>query len=162
MLTHHRSCCDDCRPIDRAGGRHDADAGMSGHDDIRIGGCEAGAGLDGHHRQLHDRTVQGFDQIGFFGELINYPVKITAWNDVTVVFKGSANFANSTDSIMGHIDRVTGDVAGVLEDGVVTVSDRGTGQGSVISPLLANVYLHYVFDLWAERWRHRPSRSGRS
>src|SRR6266849_7305268 len=43
----------------------------------------------------------------------------------------------------------------VLEDGVVTVSDRGTGQGSVISPLLANVYLHYVFDLWAERWRRR-------
>ena len=45
--------------------------------------------------------------------------------------------------------------AGVLEDGVVTVSDRGTGQGSVISPLLANIYLHYVFDLWAERWRRR-------
>jgi RNA-directed DNA polymerase len=36
--------------------------------------------------------------------------------------------------------------AGVLEDGTVTVSDRGTGQGSVISPLLANIYLHYVFD----------------
>lgn len=32
---------------------------------------------------------------------------------------------------------------------------RGTGQGSVISPLLANIYLHYVFDLWAERWRQR-------
>jgi RNA-directed DNA polymerase len=47
--------------------------------------------------------------------------------------------------------------AGVLEDGVVTVSDRGTGQGSVISPLLANVYLHYVFDLWAERWRRREA-----
>jgi retron-type reverse transcriptase len=43
--------------------------------------------------------------------------------------------------------------AGILEDEVVTVSDRGTGQGSVASPLLANVYLHYVFDLWAERWR---------
>ena len=47
--------------------------------------------------------------------------------------------------------------AGVLEDGVVTTSDRGTGQGSVISPLLANVYLHSVFDLWAERWRRREA-----
>jgi group II intron reverse transcriptase/maturase len=48
--------------------------------------------------------------------------------------------------------------AGVLEDGVLTVSERGTGQGSVISPLLANVYLHYVFDLWANRWRHREAK----
>jgi RNA-directed DNA polymerase len=47
--------------------------------------------------------------------------------------------------------------AGILEDGVVTVSDRGTGQGSVASPLLANIYLHYVFDLWAERWRRREA-----
>ena len=47
--------------------------------------------------------------------------------------------------------------AGILEDGAVTVSDRGTGQGSVISPLLANIYLHYVFDLWAERWRRREA-----
>ena len=47
--------------------------------------------------------------------------------------------------------------AGVLEDGAVTVSDRGTGQGSVASPLLANIYLHYVFDLWAERWRRRDA-----
>jgi RNA-directed DNA polymerase len=46
---------------------------------------------------------------------------------------------------------------GILEDGVVTVSDRGTGQGSVISPLLANIYLHYVLDLWAERWRRREA-----
>jgi RNA-directed DNA polymerase len=45
--------------------------------------------------------------------------------------------------------------AGVLEDGVVTVSEQGMGQGAVISPLLANVYLHYVLDLWAERWRRR-------
>ena len=47
--------------------------------------------------------------------------------------------------------------AGVLEDGVVMISDRGTGQGSVISPLIANVYLHYVIDLWAERWRRRET-----
>jgi len=47
--------------------------------------------------------------------------------------------------------------AGVLEEGAVTISDKGTGQGSVISPLLANVYLHYVFDLWAERWRRREA-----
>ena len=47
--------------------------------------------------------------------------------------------------------------AGVLEDGAVTISETGTGQGSVISPLLANVYLHYVFDLWAERWRRQEA-----
>ena len=47
--------------------------------------------------------------------------------------------------------------AGILEDEVVTVSAKGTGQGSVASPLLANVYLHYAFDLWAERWRRREA-----
>jgi group II intron reverse transcriptase/maturase len=47
--------------------------------------------------------------------------------------------------------------AGVLEDGEQVVSEKGTGQGSVISPLLANVYLHYVFDLWADRWRRREA-----
>ena len=47
--------------------------------------------------------------------------------------------------------------AGVLEDGVVTVGEMGTGQGSVISPLLANIYMHYVFDLWANRWRQREA-----
>ncbi|SRR6266498_4007569 len=47
--------------------------------------------------------------------------------------------------------------AGILEDGVVTVSERGTGQGAVISPLLANIYLHYALDLWAERWRRREA-----
>jgi RNA-directed DNA polymerase len=48
--------------------------------------------------------------------------------------------------------------AGILEDGVVTVDDTGTGQGSVISPLLANVYMHYCFDLWAKRWRRQEAR----
>ena len=47
--------------------------------------------------------------------------------------------------------------AGVLEDGIVAVSDKGTGQGAVISPLLANIYLHYALDLWAMRWRRRKA-----
>src|SRR3982074_1778165 len=46
---------------------------------------------------------------------------------------------------------------GVLEDGAVTVSGKGTGRGAGISPLLANIYLHYVLDLWAERWRQREA-----
>lgn len=43
--------------------------------------------------------------------------------------------------------------AGVLEEGQWTRSDEGTPQGGVISPLLANIFLHYVFDLWADAWR---------
>ena len=47
--------------------------------------------------------------------------------------------------------------AGVLEDGAWSVSETGTPQGAVASPLLANVYLHYVFDLWAQQWRRREA-----
>ncbi|MDN6887990.1 group II intron reverse transcriptase/maturase [Variovorax sp. CAN2819] len=47
--------------------------------------------------------------------------------------------------------------AGVLEDGNWSVSEKGTPQGAVASPLLANVYLHYVFDLWAQQWRGREA-----
>ena len=47
--------------------------------------------------------------------------------------------------------------AGILEDGVVTIEEKGNGQGSVISFLLANIHLPYVFDLWAERWRRREA-----
>ncbi len=45
--------------------------------------------------------------------------------------------------------------AGVLEEGRRIVSQVGTVQGGSISPLLANVYLHYVFDLWIHQWRQR-------
>ncbi|CAD6561624.1 hypothetical protein LMG28727_07496 [Paraburkholderia kirstenboschensis] len=48
--------------------------------------------------------------------------------------------------------------AGVLEDGKLSVGETGTPQGSVASPLFANVYLHYVFDLWAQRWRRREAK----
>lgn len=47
--------------------------------------------------------------------------------------------------------------AGFLEDGNWSVSEKGTPQGAVASPLLANVYLHYVFDLWAQQWRGREA-----
>ncbi len=43
--------------------------------------------------------------------------------------------------------------AGVLEEGQWTCSEEGTPQGGSASPLLANIYLHYVFDLWVQHWR---------
>lgn len=45
--------------------------------------------------------------------------------------------------------------AGVMEAGQLTDSETGTAQGAAISPLLANVYLHYALDLWAQQWRKR-------
>ncbi len=48
--------------------------------------------------------------------------------------------------------------AGVIEDGERTESEKGSPQGASVSPLLANVYLHYVLDLWADWWRSRHAR----
>jgi retron-type reverse transcriptase len=48
--------------------------------------------------------------------------------------------------------------AGVIEDGEWENTEQGTVQGASVSPLLANVYLHYVFDLWADRWRRHNTR----
>lgn len=48
--------------------------------------------------------------------------------------------------------------AGVLEEGKVVPIEEGTPQGGNVSPLLANIYLHYVLDLWADQWRHRQAK----
>jgi RNA-directed DNA polymerase len=48
--------------------------------------------------------------------------------------------------------------AGVIEEGSWTSLEEGVPQGASASPLLANVYLHYVFDLWADQWRRRHAR----
>lgn len=49
-------------------------------------------------------------------------------------------------------------VAGVIENGEWSRTETGTAQGASASPLLANVYLHYVYDLWADQWRRRNAR----
>jgi RNA-directed DNA polymerase len=48
--------------------------------------------------------------------------------------------------------------AGVLEEGQWRQSEAGTPQGGIISPVLANIYLHYAFDLWVHQWRKRNAR----
>ena len=55
------------------------------------------------------------------------------------------------DRVVRHIQKWLN--AGVMEDGKRVEQEEGTPQGGSISPLLANLYLHYVLDLWAERWR---------
>ncbi|MGQ0641337.1 MAG: group II intron reverse transcriptase/maturase [Gemmatimonadaceae bacterium] len=48
--------------------------------------------------------------------------------------------------------------AGVMEDGAWAATEVGTPQGATVSPLLANLYLHYVFDLWVQQWRRKHVR----
>ena len=47
--------------------------------------------------------------------------------------------------------------AGVIEDGSWSATEQGAPQGATVSPLLANLYLHHVFDLWAQHWRSRQT-----
>jgi len=73
------------------------------------------------------------------------------------------------DWLMRFIDHRIGDkrirrlirkwlTVGAIADGQWIASDQGSPQGAVISPLLANIYLHYVFDLWVEQWRRKQAR----
>jgi hypothetical protein len=59
----------------------------------------------------------------------------------------SRRLSNSTSDMSKRTDELSNQRSRAL-----TVSDRGTGQGSVISLLLANIYLHYPLDLWSVRW----------
>jgi group II intron reverse transcriptase/maturase len=75
----------------------------------------------------------------------------------------------SHEWLLGFLERRIGDrrvlrlirkwlKVGVVEDGVRIPAAMGTPQGAVVSPLLANIYLHYVLDLWAKEWRERHAR----
>ena len=48
--------------------------------------------------------------------------------------------------------------AGIIEETEWSDTGKGTPQGAVLSPLLANVFLHYVFDLWIDHWRKQHAR----
>jgi hypothetical protein len=67
--------------------------------------------------------------------------------DIERLSKGGVALATSTR-----------EVASLIEDGRWTASEEGSPQGATVSPLLANVYLHYVFDLWIQQWRSRHAR----
>ena len=80
---------------------------MSRHDDIRIGGCEAGADFDGHHRQLHEKDGPWLRRPSLWEQLI----KITGVTETAVYFSPDFSpddkFQNMSQSGMGAIDRVT-------------------------------------------------------
>ena len=70
--------------------------------------------------------------------------------------RGSSSIGSRTRRVLRLIQKWLR--AGVIEDGEWSETEAGTAQGASVSPLLANVYLHYVFDLWAHQWRGRHAR----
>ena len=68
-------------------------------------------------------------------------------------WRSSLSTGSRTNGSCGSSDKWLS--AGVIEDGAWTASEEGAPQGASASPLLANVYLHYVLDLWVQWWRRR-------
>ena len=117
----------------------------------------------------------GFDQ----GE--GHTMRWTHWPTLWVIERRKVNWILDAD-IRGYFDSISRDWmirflehrigdrrvlrlitkwlrAGVLEEGRQIDAGRGTAQGSVISPMLANIYLHYVLDLWVtKKWRPQEAR----
>ncbi len=95
----------------------------------------------------------------------------TYWKKVNFVFDGDLRgFFDAIDHgwMLRFIEHRVGDPrvirlirkwlkAGVLEEGRKVRVEEGSPQGATISPLLANIYLHYCFDLWAQQWRKRKA-----
>ena len=73
---------------------------------------------------------------------------------------GGLSGSLSTGSRIGRVLRLIKKWlgAGVIENRTWTACEEGVPQGASASPLLANIYLHYVFDLWAHQWRTRHAR----
>ena len=71
-------------------------------------------------------------------------------------WRGSWSTGSRTGRVLRLIQKWL--AAGVIEKGSWTACEEGVPQGASASPLLANVYLHYVFDLWAHQWRRRHAR----
>jgi hypothetical protein len=96
----------DGRQSNGASGRHDADAGVSGHDDRRNGDAKPEPISMGIIVNFTKQTVHGFGD-PFFGEQL---IKITGITETAVYFGATDKLWNTSRSVMGSIDRVTGDV----------------------------------------------------
>jgi group II intron reverse transcriptase/maturase len=92
-----------------------------------------------HVNYILDADIRGFfDSISHEGRLKFVPHRVADRRILRLIQKGWK--------------------AGVREEGEGSKTERGTPPGAVISPLLANIYLPYVFDLWVQAWRKQPAR----
>ena len=112
-------------------------------------------------RELERRAAAGTAERAWMAELRRTPK-----GELKASFGNLVQILSHDPSSAGklRLDEMRGAVlqkwlaAGVMEHGTWTETKRGSRQGATISPLLANVYLHYVFDTWANQWRKRSAR----